>query len=146
MLQGRSKEHTACYGQEGETMSETTPEDRQAGNPVVVQRNPIMTPKSWEWLARASAIATIGTTAIAALIYFINLEVRVGRLEAQMQATTITTALKGENGGQATSVTVNPVIQACADLGKQLAGATGVSNGYIKAAMEAMACEKMPAH
>jgi hypothetical protein len=126
-------------------MSETAPaQGDQISTPANAQRNPILSPQAWDWLGRGGTIVTLGTGAIALLFYFINLEVRVQRLEAQMQATTITTALKGD-GGQITSATVNPVLQACAELGKNLANAKSIDAGYIKSAMEAMACEKMPA-
>lgn len=116
---------------------------------------------SWEWTKRAGTVSGLTGAAIGVAFFFFNQNQRIATLEAQMQAVTITTSVKGsgalvipdkgsakpgsgETYGSSEVVTVNPIAQACADLAKQLAAKSYLSGtDPIPSAMSAIGCSQI---
>jgi hypothetical protein len=121
----------------------------------------MMSDSSWEWIKRVGTITSLTGAAIGVGFFFFNQNQRISTLEAQMQAATITTTLRsvpapartdapeksGSSSDRATSaiVDVNPIVQACADMARQIA-AKGTAIGAldpINSAMSAIGCAKV---
>lgn len=119
-----------------------------------------MSDSSWEWIKRVGTITGLFGAAIGVGFFFFNQNQRISTLEAQMQAATITTTLKSVpaparmdapeksgSGDQATGaiVNVNPIVQACADMARQIA-AKGTALGALdplNTAMNAIGCARV---
>lgn len=118
---------------------------------------------SWEWIKRVGTVTGLTSAAIGAAFFFFNQNQRISTLEAQMQAATITTSIKSiplppridvpersnslGSGDQPsmTTVNVNPIVQACADMARQMA-AKGAPLGALDplySAMNAIGCARV---
>ncbi|MGX5733474.1 hypothetical protein [Bosea thiooxidans] len=101
-------------------------------------------PDTWEFIKRTGTITGLISVIVGVGGFFFHQNQRIATLEAQMQATTITTSVKSD--GQSVPVTINPVLQACADLAKQLSGRAFavLDTDPVKVAMNSLACDKVP--
>lgn len=97
-----------------------------------------------------SAVTAI-TGAIAALVFFIRLDARVGQLEEQVHTLTLAPTLSTVSEGSGAAprrAAVNPVAQACADLAKRSADEIGrgfqSSAERIQKTMSEFGCTRSP--
>lgn len=112
-------------------------------SPKQTPPRPFLSPEAWEWIKRTGTLVSLTGAAVGIIAFFVNQNIRIERLEARMLGATITTAVKGD--GQTTPLSVNPVLQACADLAKRMADPNNaLPTLNIKEAMAAMACDHVP--
>lgn len=118
----------------------------------------MFTNESWEWIKRVGTITSLTGAAIGVGFFFFSQNQRISQLESQMQAATITTSLQNahrlpvspdsapSSNAQAAVVQVNPVLQACADMAKELAARKEpiAALDTTSMAMERIGCSKVP--
>jgi hypothetical protein len=78
----------------------------------------------WEKLGKAATVAGILAPLIALMWYVFELETRIRKMEAQMQALAISPAISVSGGPPI----ANPILQACSDLARRAAAA--IENGH----------------
>jgi hypothetical protein len=101
---------------------------------------------AWEFFKRAGTLVGLGSATVAAAYFFFDQRQRLSTLEAQMQSLTISSTIerapmssKSQTSTDGTqdvnkspsvaTVNINPVVQTCLDLAKQMAEKN--KNSYV---------------
>lgn len=104
---------------------------------------------NWDFVQKASLVCGFIVIAIGVIWYFVALEGRIVRLEAQLQALAIAPAILQKDNGKSQNevfIVPNPLMQACADLSLKAAQAyergTSLTVGQpIIELMQRMGCD-----
>jgi hypothetical protein len=96
----------------------------------------------WHYLSRAALIIGLGAPAAAALFWAIDVYIRMGKLEAQMQAIATAPAISRPSTPADQNILVNPIQQACAELARQAANESYVNRSYTVDLMSKLACDR----
>mgnify|MGYP000353703882 CR=1 FL=1 len=103
---------------------------------------------TWEQFERAATVGGVIALGFGVVWYVVNVETRIQKLEAQLQAIGVSPALNVQQPGQTSpTVVANPLMQTCADLANRAAAAIEKGNELLVAfpiqqMMDKLGCKK----